>query len=130
VKNRYLLDTQTFLVAAQADGPLTPRAKNTLLRADHALYLSLISLWEMQIKISLGKLRLPVSLSETVQRAVTELGLEILPLLLEHIYQLGDLPWHHRDPFDRLLIAQALSEQMVLVGSDPMFEKYGVRRLW
>ena len=130
MKNRYLLDTQTFLVAAQEGGIVSPRAKRTLLRTDHALYLSLISLWEMQIKLSLGKLRLPVPLSEAVQRAVTDLGLEILPLQLEHIYQLGELPWHHRDPFDRLLIAQALVEQMVLIGSDRIFERYGVRRLW
>ncbi len=130
MKNRYLLDTQTFLVAAQADGPLSTRAKNALLRADHTLYLSLISLWEMQIKLGLGKLRLTVSLSEAVQRAVSDLGLEILPLQLEHIYQLGELPWHHRDPFDRLLAAQALAERMVLVGSDQIFERYGIRRLW
>ena len=71
-----------------------------------------------------------MSLPEVVQRAVTDAGVELLPLQLEHLYRLGALPFHHRDPFDRLLAAQALHEQLTLLGSDKAFDDYGVERLW
>jgi PIN domain nuclease of toxin-antitoxin system len=125
-----LLDTQTFLLAAQEEKSLSPKARHMFMDKRQALYLSLVSVWELQIKLSLGKVRLPVSLPEVVQRAVTDAGVELLPLQLEHIYRLGALPFHHRDPFDRLLAAQALHEQLVLLGSDKAFDIYGVNRLW
>ena len=125
-----LLDTQTFLLAAQEDKSLPPRARHSFLNRRHALYLSLVSVWELQIKLSLGKVRLPVSLPEAVQKAVTDAGVELLPLQLEHLYRLGALPFHHRDPFDRLLAAQALHEQLILLSGDRAFDVYGVERLW
>jgi PIN domain nuclease of toxin-antitoxin system len=84
----------------------------------------------MQIKLSLGKLKLPVPLPQAIQRGVADMGLEILPLHAEHIYKLSDLPFHHRDPFDRLLIAQALYEQMPILTNDDAFDAYGITRIW
>ena len=127
---RVLLDTQAFVLAAQGAKSLSHKAESMLLNKGITAYLSLVSLWEMQIKLSLEKLKLPVSLPEAVQRAVTDIGLEILPLQADHIYKVSELPFHHRDPFDRLLIAQALHEQMVILGSDAAFDAYGVTRLW
>ena len=127
---RLLLDTQVFILAAQSDKLLSRRARDILLNTERTAYLSLVSLWEMQIKLSLGKLKLPVSLPDAIQRGVTDIGLEILPLQAEHIYKLAELPFHHRDPFDRLLIAQALHEQVPIVSNDEAFDRYGVTRLW
>jgi PIN domain nuclease of toxin-antitoxin system len=130
VKRRLLLDTQAFVLAAEGEKVLSPKARTALLHQETDIYLSLVSLWEMQIKLGLGKLKLPVSLPMAVQKAVTGVGLEILPLQAEHIYKLSDLPFHHRDPFDRLLIAQALHEQMVVIGNDSAFDAYGIERIW
>jgi PIN domain nuclease of toxin-antitoxin system len=127
---RFLLDTQAFLYAAQAQGPLSRSARQAILHPDNALFISLVSVWEMQIKLSLGKLKLPLSLPEAIQRAVTELGVEFLTLQPEHIFQLEHLPLHHRDPFDRLLIAQAQVERMALLSGDTMFDRYEVTRVW
>jgi PIN domain nuclease of toxin-antitoxin system len=127
---RLLLDTQAFILAAQGDKSLSRKVAAILLHTDTTAYLSLVSLWEMQFKLSLGKLRLPVALPEAIQRAVTDIGLEILPLQAEHIYKLASLPFHHRDLFDRLLIAQALYEQMPIATNDRAFDAYGISRLW
>ena len=129
MKRRFLLDTQVFLLAAQENGRLSQKVRTILLQTPISTYLSLVSLWEIQIKLGTGKLKLPVSLSAAVQRGVSDMGLEILPLQLEHIYRLASLPFHH-STLDRLLIAQALHEQMVLLTSDKQFDAYGVDRLW
>lgn len=125
-----LLDAQAFLLVAQEKSSLPSRARQAFLDRRNTLYLSLVSLWELQIKLSLGKVKLPVSLPEAVQRAVSDAGVELLPLHLEHIYKLNELPFHHRDPFDRLLAAQALYERMTILGADKAFDAYGVDRLW
>ena len=130
MKPRFLLDTQTFLFVAQDLSSLSSRAKAALLNKDHFLFLSLISLWEIQIKIAVKKLVLFKPLQETLQQAVTDLGLELLPIQLSHIYGLNDFPLHHRDPFDRLLIAQALNENMQVIGNDSHWDAYGVKRVW
>ena len=130
MKHRLLLDTQTFIYAAQEGGSLSAKARAALLHSGNTLFLSLVSLWEIQIKLTLGKLKLPTSLPKAVQQAITEIGIELLPLQADHIYKLTDLPLHHRDPFDRLLIGQALIEKMVVVGNDLVFDSYGVPRIW
>ena len=130
MKHRYLLDTQAFILAAQDEKAPSAKTRAVLLSRKNTAYLSVVSIWEMQIKLTLEKLKLPVSLPQAVQRAVTDLGLEILPLQLEHIYKLAELPFHHRDPFDRLLIAQALQEEFSVLGNDASFDAYGVIRIW
>ncbi len=130
MKHRILLDTQVFILAIQQEGHLPSKVRKALLERENSLFLSLVSLWEIQIKESLGKLKLPAPLREVVQAAIREMGLEFLPVQAEHIYKLAALPLHHRDPFDRLLIAQALCERMTLAGSDPAFDQYPIQRLW
>jgi PIN domain nuclease of toxin-antitoxin system len=127
---RLLLDAQAFLFAAGNEDRLSAKASAAIVHRDTALHLSLVSVWEMQIKIDLGKLKLPISLPAAIQKAVTELGLELLSLRLEHVYGLALLPFHHRDPFDRLLISQAIHEDMQVVSNDPAFDRYKVTRLW
>ncbi|MBU4397702.1 MAG: type II toxin-antitoxin system VapC family toxin, partial [Planctomycetes bacterium] len=91
------------------------------------LYLSVASVWEMQIKSQLGKLKLNTPLDELVRRQQEVNGVELLPVLLDHVLTLRDLPSHHRDPFDRLLIAQTVVENATLVTHDPLVAKYPVR---
>jgi len=129
-KKRFLLDTQAFLLAADPTAHFSSKIRALLLSTENFLYLSLVSVWEMQIKIGLKKLSLPVGLPEAIQAGVSQLGIELLPLQVEHIYQLSDLPLHHRDPFDRLLIAQALCEKLTIIGGDSAFDKYKVDRIW
>ncbi len=126
----FLLDTQAFLLVAQEKTSLPSKVRHAFLNRRNTLYLSLVSLWELQIKLSLGKVKLPVSLPEAVQRAVSDAGMELLALHPEHVYKLKELPFHHRDPFDRLLAAQALHEHLMILGGDKAFDDYGVERLW
>ena len=94
------------------------------------LFLSLVSLWEIQIKSSLGKLPLSLPLADIVRDQQTQHGLQILPITPEHIYTLGGLPLYHKDPFDRLLLAQALTEGLPFASSDSLFPPYPVSIVW
>jgi len=93
------------------------------------VYVSLISLWEMSIKSQLGKLDLSRSLDEIVG-LLNDNYFQLLTLRLNHIYGLDTLPQHHKDPFDRMLIAQSLTDDFTLVGCDEVFDQYGVQRQW
>lgn len=96
----------------------------------HSFFLSLVSIWEMQIKVQLGKLTLALPLAELVTAQVRRNGLELLPIRLEHILGLSALAPHHKDPFDRLLIVQAQTETMTLLSRDTVFGSYGVDVAW
>src|SRR3972149_8144602 len=96
----------------------------------HTLLLSVASVWEMQIKHHLGKLKLSLPLPEIIEAQRRTNGIEVLPIVLEHVLALETLPDHHRDPFDRLLIAQANVEDATLISSDPMMHKYPVKLVW
>jgi PIN domain nuclease of toxin-antitoxin system len=126
---RFLLDTQT-LIWSQDDTGKLPTAATTALTdpADERL-LSIVSVWEIEIKAALGKLRLSKSFRVWVQTAITDLVLTELPIALDHIERQLGLPFHHRDPLDRLLAAQSLSEGIGLISSDPIFDAYGVHRI-
>lgn len=93
---------------------------------EHATVVSVASLWEIAIKVAIGKLKAPDDLRERVQ----ELGFELLPISAEHAWQVRHLPHHHRDPFDRLLIAQAQLERMPIVTADASFHPYDVEVVW
>lgn len=123
-----LLDTQAFLWWVTDDGRLTKRAARTIAGSDCVL--SVASCWEMAIKASLGKLKLPGPVDRFVQEQLEVNGFNLLPVSLEHIAGVAGLPFHHRDPFDRLLAAQALHEELPVVSSDAVFGKYGVKRVW
>jgi PIN domain nuclease of toxin-antitoxin system len=127
---KYLVDTSVLIHSLISRPKLNDRALSVLADQSSKLYLSSVSSWEIIIKAGLGKLQLPESPSQVVTRAMRELSL--LPLNITHAHALAveDLPNHHQDPFDRMLIAQAQSEGMVLLTSDRIFEKYRVERLF
>jgi PIN domain nuclease of toxin-antitoxin system len=123
-----LLDTQAFLWWIADDARLTKAARRAI--AANACLLSVASCWEMALKTSLGKLEMPRPLDRFIQEQLEINGFSLLPIALEHASAVEGLPFHHRDPFDRLLAAQARLEELAVVSSDPTFTKYGVRRIW
>jgi PIN domain nuclease of toxin-antitoxin system len=96
----------------------------------NGVFLSVVNGWEIPIKAQLGKLTLPKPLRVLLQEEQATNGFRILPVTLEHVYALDSLPLHHRDPFDRLLIAQAYQESLILVTHDLQFSAYSVSLLW
>jgi PIN domain nuclease of toxin-antitoxin system len=127
---RLLLDTHTFLWAASDPAALGRRARALILDPDNDRVLSVASIWELAIKVGLGKLRIATPLSEMVAHQEAEAALEILDVRREHVLGVQTLPPHHRDPFDRLLVAQCRIEQLDLVSADSALDKYGIRRIW
>jgi PIN domain nuclease of toxin-antitoxin system len=125
-----LLDTQVFLWLDGDQAKLSPAAKSACSDTSNTLWLSVASAWEMQIKIGLGKLRLLRSLAETIASHETANGMQILSVQLAHALALEHLPSRHKDPFDRLLIAQANCEGWEIVTADPEFKAYPVRVIW
>jgi PIN domain nuclease of toxin-antitoxin system len=126
---RYLLDTHAFLWLASDDPQLTPVARTLFIDRDHECFLSVASIWEMSIKSSLGKLTLATSVAYLV-RGGLDRGVRLLDVTGEHAYAIEQLPFHHRDPFDRLLVAQAMHEGMHLVSRDRQLDAYAVTRVW
>ena len=127
---RALVDTHSFLWALLHDHRLTPTAKRALTSSDNELYFSLVSLWEIAIKIKTGKLNSLGSSVSYIRDEMKAYGLKLLPIQYEHILQLEMLPRFHGDPFDRLLIAQALHEGLPILTDDPKFGQYGVQVIW
>lgn len=126
---RYLLDTHTFVWLATNDPQLTPTVRAIFLDSAQECFLSAASVWEMAIKSSLGKLTLPVGLEHMVRGGVDR-GLRLLDVTAGHAYHVERLPFHHRDPFDRILVAQALHEGMHLISRDAQLDAYPVTRVW
>ena len=126
----FLLDTHVFLWMAAEPEKLSVKAKECIMNAGNELYLSIVSLWEMQIKTQLGKLALDVPLDELWHKQQMQSDIFLLLTKEEHVWELGNLPQLHRDPFDRLLIAQSRHEKMVLISADDIVAKYETRVLW
>ena len=127
---RYLLDTHTLIWSQDDPGKLSAPATTALSNPAHERLLSVVTLWEIGIKVAMGKLTLSKPFRVWVQTAVTDLVLTELPIALDHIEKQMGLPFHHRDPFDRLLAAQSLAEGMPLISADAVFDAYGVNRIW
>lgn len=127
-----LLDTHTFLwFAVESLEENLPQATRDLLEdGGHSLYLSPASIWETAIKVSVGKLQLPEPIVRIVELQTIANDISILPIKLSHLNLIETLPLHHKDPFDRLLAAQATVEQFHLVSTDDIFDRYGVNRIW
>jgi PIN domain nuclease of toxin-antitoxin system len=126
---RYLLDTHAFLWLAEDDPRLDAHVRALFTDANNEIFLSAASVWEMAIKASLGKLRLATPLARLVAGGV-ERGIQLLAVLSEHTYQVEHLPFHHRDPFNRLLVAQASHLGMQLVSHDAKLDAYPAIRVW
>jgi PIN domain nuclease of toxin-antitoxin system len=127
---RALVDTHSFLWALLHDHRLTATAKQVLTAPENELSFSLVSLWEIAIKIKTGKLNAIGSSVSYIRDEMKAYGLKLLPIEYGHILQLENLPRFHGDPFDRLLIAQALHEGLPILTDDTKFREYGVQVIW
>lgn len=126
--NEVLIDTHTLLWSVDDVAALSPAAEDCL-RSEALKYVSHASVWEMSIKLGLGKLTLSVGLPQLVAMARST-GLQMLPIDLEHLYSVQTLPNHHRDPFDRLIVAQCRLRSLPIVSRDAIFDNYGLQRIW
>ncbi len=126
----FLLDTHVFLWLAAFPEKLSGRAQQIILNSENSLLLSIVSLWEMQIKIQLGKLNLNIPLSELWHGQQIKSQLILMPAKEEHVWALSNLPHIHKDPFDRLLIAQSLYEKLPIITADNTIRKYEAKVIW
>lgn len=126
---KVLFDTHTFLWWDSEPGRLSQRVLELCQNPENTLLLSTASVWEIQIKIQLGKLKLNLSLADIIHQQ-EENGIEILPVHVSHVLALSDLPPYHKDPFDRLLIAQSIVEETVFASVDETIAKYPVKVIW
>lgn len=129
---RLLLDTHTFIWwdADKKAGRLSNKVFEMLTDSSNTLLVSLATIWEIQIKVQLGKLSLAAPLTEIITQQQQTNGIEIFPISIVHILALDSLPHHHRDPFDRILIAQAKVENLLLLSKDPVFTQYSTPVVW
>lgn len=127
---RLLLDSHTFLWFIRGDSKLSEHAREAIEAAENERLLSTASLWELSIKASLGKLRLTMPIVDLVREHVIGNAMSLLTIAPEHLDVLATLPFHHKDPFDRLIIAQGLAEGIAILGKDRAFDAYGVERVW
>jgi PIN domain nuclease of toxin-antitoxin system len=125
-----LLDTHTVLWHLAGNSALSPTAKSLILDANNKAWISFVSIWELAIKTSSGKLYLNDPLDVYVQKSILPSKLTFLEITLESLYKVADLPYHHRDPFDRLLVAQAITENLAIVSGDAVLDAYGINRIW
>lgn len=125
-----LLDSHALVWSLLKDHRLSPNARRIFRDPPGQLHFSMISLWELSVKISIGKLRTIGSSISYLRDECIEHGIEIMPLRMEHVLRAETLPLHHRDPFDRLLIAQAIEENLAVLTDDAHFRRYPVKAVW
>jgi len=125
---RVLLDTHTFIWAITDERRLSPRARSLI--ASSELWWSVVSLWEAIQKAQVGKLSLPLPAGPFLTGELRFNHVRLLPVSLSHVLRVEELPLHHRDPFDRLLIAQSIEEGWPIVTADPWFARYAVDVIW
>jgi len=124
-----LLDTHTFLWAIAEQGKLSRRAQQ-IYTGPNDLWLSVASMWEILIKVQAGKLPLPEPAGPYLVKKLVQNQIEVLPIALDHVLRVESLPFHHRDPFDRLVIAQGIVEKWPIITTDPWFARYPVEVIW
>ena len=127
--DRYLLDTHTLIWYLSNDPKLPAKVADLLENPDETLLVSVASYWEMAIKLNLGKLVLPTSLEALMSLAQSK-DILMLPISEVALLTTSTLPLHHRDPFDRMMIAQAMTDGLRVVSADEAFDAYGVERVW
>ena len=127
---KLLLDSHALIWFISGDNRLGEQAKEAFLNSDNKLYFSKAGLWEMTIKISLGKLVLSENWLAAIEKEMISNGIQWLEIEIDHCKILADLPFHHRDPFDRLLISQAISEAMTIISIDSQFSHYPLDIIW
>lgn len=127
---RLLLDTHALLWFVSNHPDLSPTAAQLIGDPTNQKIVSVVSLWEITIKVSLGRLNLALPLADFIKTHLTPSKVQLLQIEVPHLLTLEALPHHHRDPFDRLLAAQALAEKVSFVSADAAFDSYGVQRIW
>jgi PIN domain nuclease of toxin-antitoxin system len=127
---KLLLDTHAFLCWVEGTPALARRARAAVSNPENEVLFSIASCWELAIKLSLGKLHLAQRLDRFIPEQLGLNGFSILEIRLPHVVRVADLPFRHRDPFDRLLVAQALEDDLTIVSADRVFKKYGAAVIW
>jgi PIN domain nuclease of toxin-antitoxin system len=127
---RLLLDTHTVIWWVDQDHLLSPSSYAAIADPANDLLLSAGTIWEIAIKVGLAKLSLSQPYRQWLSQAIADLGVTVLPVTVAYADVQAGLPHHHRDPFDRLLIAQALVENVPLISKDDTFDQYGITRVW
>ncbi len=127
---RLLLDTSSFLWFVAGSGKLSGKTRELMEDFDNELVLSVASLWEMAIKVSIGKLEMLEDFDRFISEKLEENEIGILHVRLAHLSEMIKLPFHHRDPFDRLIIAQSISENIPVIARDGIFKDYLVDIIW
>lgn len=127
---RLLLDTHAFLWWIADDRRLSRRARQAIADSRSEVFFSVASAWELAIKARLGRFRVEGSLDEFLSGEIQENAFRVLPILMSHVVRVATLPTHHADPFDRLLVAQAQTEELLLVSGDRQIARYDVERVW
>ena len=127
---KVLLDTHAFLWLITGDDRLSENARQTFLNTENSLFFSAASLWEICIKKSLGKISLKDGWFQTIQAEMETNTIQWLPIEMTHCAEVTELPFHHRDPFDRMLIAQAIVEKMKLLSRDSPLSNYAIELIW
>jgi PIN domain nuclease of toxin-antitoxin system len=126
---KILLDTHAFIWFVEDSPQLTVSVKRIIEKTSNDIYLSIASIWEIAIKMQLKKLYIDKTIEEIIDLAIQN-GFQLLPILPEHIIRLTTLEFHHRDPFDRIIIAQGLVEDQEIVSGDTVFDHYAIKRIW
>jgi PIN domain nuclease of toxin-antitoxin system len=127
---RLLLDTHAFIWLATGDNRVRERTRDVVKDVRTELHLSVASVWELAIKSSLGKVKLQIPLVTLVDSQMDAMRASVLDVKRAHALLVEQLPFHHRDPFDRMLVAQAIHEGLAIVSGDPAFDLYPARRVW
>lgn len=125
-----LLDTHVLIWLIQGNENLSQTARTAISDEENSLYLSIASIWEISIKLGVGKLELGIPLDRVLNDFIIPSKIELLSIEISHLLVLQNLPLQHRDPFDRLLIAQSQSESLTLISGDRVFSDYSVNVLW
>jgi PIN domain nuclease of toxin-antitoxin system len=125
---RQILDTHTFIWFIMGDPRITGNVRSQIEMNENVL--SIISVWEIAIKHSIGKLNLNSSFADFVEQQIIMTDIQLITIKIDHVLAVSQLPLHHRDPFDRILIAQAIAENIPILSADAIFDTYPVQRLW
>jgi PIN domain nuclease of toxin-antitoxin system len=127
---RFLIDTHVFLWFLAGDTRLNKKVRGLITASENEIWLSIASLWEIAIKTSIGKLALSKPFAELIPQQLTDNDITVMPISLEDLNIIVNLPLHHRDPFDRLLTAQAINRGMPLISDDGNFAAYPITLVW
>lgn len=120
---KYLIDTQIFIWFVESSNKLSRKAKNILEDTNNEIFISIASLWEISIKMAIGKLQVKGTF-ESIKDDLRANSIEILPITFTHTVENNQLPFHHRDPFDRIIVSQAIVENVDFISSDDIFDEY------